>query len=162
MYINEGMIYRVADEDFGRAYRQGIWHRLWAFLSGRPTQLLSYEAVVEPLGIRRTGPAEIQEVELPQITGSVGRAADFTAEFWPRRLADRQRWTGVKMAIMRMNGLSPVRLYQVGPHYFVVDGHHRISVARQLGVTRITALVTRIETERPYLIHRAQRMQAAA
>ncbi len=37
-------------------------------------------------------------------------------------------------------------MYQVGDSYFVRDGHHRVSVARSLGVTLIEARVTVVDT----------------
>lgn len=48
------------------------------------------------------------------------------------------------MAIARARGiqLPPVDLIQVGEHYFVCDGHHRISVAKAQGQVVIEALVT--------------------
>jgi ParB-like chromosome segregation protein Spo0J len=37
--------------------------------------------------------------------------------------------------------LPPIEVIQIGEHYFVNDGHHRISVARALGIAYIDALV---------------------
>ena len=43
-------------------------------------------------------------------------------------------------------GLPPVRLVQAGQLYFVVDGHHRVSVARANGSPTVDALVRRVCT----------------
>jgi uncharacterized ParB-like nuclease family protein len=48
------------------------------------------------------------------------------------------------VAAVRLHGtrLPPVELIEVAGIYFVVDGHHRISVARALGESEIRAKVT--------------------
>jgi hypothetical protein len=46
-------------------------------------------------------------------------------------------------------GFPPVDLYRVGEAYFVVDGHHRVSVARALGSRTIEARVKEFVTPVP-------------
>jgi nucleotide-binding universal stress UspA family protein len=48
-----------------------------------------------------------------------------------------------------MEGLPPIDVFKVGEAYFVIDGNHRVSVARQMGATHIQANVTEIETRVP-------------
>ena len=43
--------------------------------------------------------------------------------------------------------MPPIDVYRIGDMHFVRDGHHRVSVARQLGLDVIEANVTEIETE---------------
>lgn len=50
-----------------------------------------------------------------------------------------------------LGGLPPIDVYQIGEVYFVKDGNHRVSVARQMGATHIQAYVTQIETGVPLL-----------
>jgi len=45
--------------------------------------------------------------------------------------------------------IRPIDLYQIDQAYFVLDGNHRVSVARQRGMTRIPAYVTKIESSVP-------------
>ena len=157
MLHQDALFFRLAAEDFSRAYRQGLWHRIWSWITHKPTRLLAFEAVVDEFGVADLHEAGMREVALAKIVGSVGRAADFTADFLPRRTADQERWAGVKVALMRMTGLPPVKLYQVGSHYFVLDGHHRISVSRHLRVPTVTAQVTRVETIRPVNLSKSLR-----
>ena len=42
--------------------------------------------------------------------------------------------------------MPPISVYRVGDLHFVEDGHHRVSVARQLGLEVIDAYVTEIVT----------------
>jgi nucleotide-binding universal stress UspA family protein len=46
-------------------------------------------------------------------------------------------------------GLPAIDVYQIGEVYFVLDGNHRVSVARQLGATHIQAYVTEVRTRVP-------------
>jgi hypothetical protein len=88
----------------------------------------------------------VQSVAIVQIVGSVERARsqDFDAEFRPRNPQLKARWLSVAAHRQAGRALPPVDLVQVGERYFVVDGHHRISVDRALGHTTIRARVTRL------------------
>jgi nucleotide-binding universal stress UspA family protein len=46
-------------------------------------------------------------------------------------------------------GLPPIDVYKIGDIYFVQDGNHRVSVARQLGAQTIQAYVTEVQTRVP-------------
>ena len=83
------------------------------------------------------------------IVGSVGRYADFTRSFLPRRESSARRWAAVRTALPDVAAFPPITVYQVGEAYFVLDGNHRVSVARQAGATHIPAYVTEIETPVP-------------
>jgi nucleotide-binding universal stress UspA family protein len=77
----------------------------------------------------------------------VGRYSDFTRSFFPRRNNDEQRWARVKAQVTDMGGLPPIEVYQIGETYFVRDGNHRVSVARELGAPTIQAYVTEVRTK---------------
>jgi nucleotide-binding universal stress UspA family protein len=42
--------------------------------------------------------------------------------------------------------VPPIQVYQIDQVYFVLDGNHRVSVAREMGATHIEAYVTKVET----------------
>ena len=44
---------------------------------------------------------------------------------------------------------APIKVYEVEGSYFLVDGHHRVAIAKQLGMDTIDAEVTRLETRYP-------------
>jgi len=56
------------------------------------------------------------------------------------------RWQKISQAFYRDVDLPPVVLYKVGQVYFVVDGHHRVSVAREQGQEFIEAEVRECAT----------------
>ena len=103
--------------------------------------------------LRLTGRAArgVREIPVAAIVGTVGRCTDFTRTFLPRKGSDEQRWANL-MAFVQQNSLDalpPIDVYQIGSAYFVQDGHHRVSIARQMGVEFITAYVTEVQTRVP-------------
>lgn len=138
-----------AVQDFRHARRQAAMEQIMARLTGRSVNLLSYEEVRQKLKARESAGWRLKEVPLDAIVGSVGRYTDFTRSFLPRHDSDEERWARVKVAVTDLGGLPPVKVYQIGQAYFVLDGHHRVSVARQVGATHIEAYVTQIRTKVP-------------
>jgi hypothetical protein len=74
--------------------------------------------------------------------GSVGRSKDFDRRFLPLRASTSERWKRVDVAFHRGEDLPPVTLYKLGAAYFVLDGNHRVSVARFHGLRTVEAEVT--------------------
>jgi nucleotide-binding universal stress UspA family protein len=120
-----------------------------ARLTGRSVDLLPYEEIREKLRAKTSSPAGLRDIPLDAIVGSVGRYTDFTRRFLPRQDSDEARWARVQMAVTDLGGLAPIEVYQIGDAYFVRDGNHRVSVARQFGATHIQAYVTEIHTPVP-------------
>ncbi|MDQ5809945.1 MAG: hypothetical protein M3358_04185, partial [Actinomycetota bacterium] len=73
---------------------------------------------------------------------SVGRCSEFDRDFMPAKASVEERWKRIDRAFYRGEELPPVSLYKVGGFYFVLDGHHRVSVARYHSVEWIDAEVT--------------------
>ncbi|MGH2522274.1 MAG: universal stress protein, partial [Anaerolineales bacterium] len=140
-----------AKQDFRRARQQAALRAIMARLRGKSADLLSFEEVYRQL--RATGRAErgLREIPLDAIVGSVGRYADFTRDFLPRQDSTEQRWAVIKAVATDPAGvaLPPIEVYQIGDAYFVLDGHHRVSVARELGATHIDAYVTEVRAKVP-------------
>jgi len=113
---------------------------LQGVFSDRSTDLLAFEDVRKALRLGRKNYKGIQDIPLSQIRGSVGRYRDFTRTFLPRGGQLRQRWERINI-LANARGVPPIEVYQVGDAYFVLDGNHRVSVARQLGNTMIEAHV---------------------
>jgi hypothetical protein len=141
--------YQMAVEDFKRARQQAAFEEVFLRLRGQSSGLLSYNEVARKL--RVTGRANIGVTSIPveAIVGSVGRYSDFTRTFLPRLQSDESRWARVKAAASSVSDLPPIEVYRVGSAYFVVDGNHRVSIARQQGIDHIDALVTEVKTRVP-------------
>jgi nucleotide-binding universal stress UspA family protein len=138
-----------AISDFYHARRQAHLEELLAKLTGKSAKLLSYDEVTQQLKTTGSSDRGLQDIPLAAIVGSVGRYNDFTRSFLPLHDDDMQRWANVQRAANSMVGLPPIEVYQVGQVYFVLDGNHRVSVARQMGATYIQAYVTEVRTVVP-------------
>jgi hypothetical protein len=126
---------------FEQARRQARLDQLSARLTGRDNRILPFEAIRSRLRQQNQLYRGVREVELDQIVGSVGRYQEFSRRFLPLRDDLRERWVGVDTLTLAASGWPPVELYQVGNVYFVKDGHHRVSVARQLNIPTVEAHV---------------------
>jgi hypothetical protein len=88
-------------------------------------------------------------VEVDQIVGSVGRWRDFDRSFLPTRASIGGKWKRIDRAFQRGEDLPPVELYKLEEAYFVVDGHHRVSVARYHDVPTVEAAVAEFRLNLP-------------
>lgn len=140
MDLMEGM------SKFSGARGRAFWKEMFNLLRGKPVELLSFDDIRHRLRLREESYKGLQEVPLELIAGSVGRYRDFTRDFLPRRTKMKERWSRVYAATNSMTGLPPVELYKVDDVYFVRDGNHRVSVARQIGAKTIQAHVTELPT----------------
>jgi nucleotide-binding universal stress UspA family protein len=135
--------------DFRRARFQAKVEQVLARLSGRSAELLEYEEVRRRLRATSQVSRGLRNIPLDAIVGSVGRASDYTRRFLPRQDDDFGRWAKIKVAMTGLAGLPPIEVYQIDQVYFVLDGNHRVSVARQMGAKHIQAYVTEIQTSVP-------------
>ena len=142
--------YAGAINDFQRARWKGTIELLLARLQGRSADLLSYEDVRTALQGTTQSDKGLQEVPVKSIVGSLGRYKDFTQSFMPRHESDAHRWASVRVAAEQGQGLPPIELYKIGEAYFVKDGNHRVSIARDLDIPLMQAWVTEIHTRVPF------------
>lgn len=130
-----------ARSDYNQARFKARLNRIWDVVSGQPNKLLSFEKVKKTLDIGTPIYRGIQTVRLEQIIGSLNRHQEFDRRFLPAQNNTSERWLRVNRAFYQSINLPLVILYKAGEIYFVVDGHHRISVARKQGQVFIDAEV---------------------
>jgi hypothetical protein len=137
----DSQLYHQADDLFTSLHRRASVKQLWYGLRRQEGKLLDLSSINGSCRIKAQFDLGSQSVALDQIVGSASRSQDYDADFRPLRAHLRQRW--VKIAALRlMNVTLPnVELIKIGDVYFVIDGHHRISVARSLGQKFIDAQV---------------------
>ena len=87
------------------------------------------------------------------IRGSEGRAEDFDRAFLPNHQGLAKRWQGISRAYDAGLSLPPIKLYRIGDAYFCLDGHHRISVARERGIRQLEAEVIEVKARVPVSEH---------
>ena len=86
-----------------------------------------------------------QSVPINHIRGSVNKDGDFDIDFYPLKQYSEIRWGRLATAVRAGDSMPPVELIRIWGIYFVVDGHHRISVARMLKQDYVDAEITEIE-----------------
>ena len=136
----------AASVKFDEASRRAFFERILRKLSGREETLLPFDEVLSLIGV--TSPQRTKQkpenIPLDKIVGSVGRYQDFTRTFLPTENVSRERWVRVA-SLLEGPGWPPIEVYKVGDVYFVIDGNHRVSVARALGLKDIEAYVTEVQ-----------------
>jgi hypothetical protein len=131
------------DKDFSRAHRRALLQHVGARLQRDSASggLLCFDDVRKIPGTIGRIYRGMRTVPVAQIGGSVGRCTEFDRDFMPAKHSVEERWKRVDRAFRRGEELPPVSLYRIGAFYFVLDGHHRVSVARYHGVEWIDAEV---------------------
>ncbi len=139
-----------AQSDFGRARRRHLGASLARRLrgeSGDVNMILPFDEVVAALGRKSERSLGLKTIDLDAIVGTVDRTREFDRSFRPTSGKVKRRWQRIAEAVRRGQGMPPIDVYEIGGMYFVKDGHHRVSVARQLDLEVIEANVTEIVTE---------------
>lgn len=135
-----------AINDFAKARRKAALRSVISRLTGKSSELLSYDEVRKQLKAIESNSSQLENIPLDAIIGSVGRYNDFDRLFSPLKNSDQSRWANVKRVMTGMTGAPPIDVYRIGEAYFVKDGNHRVSVAKQLGFTSIEAYVTNVHS----------------
>ena len=83
----------------------------------------------------------ICSVAVKRIIGSVGRYHDFDSKFRIKQHVSSERLNNIKQAMRKGKRLPPVKLYQIKDDYYVLDGNHRVSAAKEFGHDLIDAYI---------------------
>jgi hypothetical protein len=139
-----------AEHDFLRARRRQVLSRLAKWLRHEPDDvniMLPFNEVVEALGYQGERRLGLRVIRLDSIVGSVDRGRDFDRRFRPTSGRVRERWERLALAARRGEEIPPIEVYRIGELHFIIDGHHRVSVAHSQGLSTIEAYVTEVRTK---------------
>ncbi len=84
------------------------------------------------------------QVLVSRIVGTVGRYRDFDGKFRSRNRSGEARFKRILNAMRDGVPLPPVSLYQIKDDFFILDGHHRVAAARELGREVISARIVEL------------------
>lgn len=141
-----------AIQDFDSARARAFRRSLRTVLTGRAERLRSMEPMLRAAGVEARAAGGVQEIPLDRIAGSIApdfKSGDFDPGFLPLNRRMRERWTRIYQAMVEGDELPPIDVYKVDDLYYVIDGHHRVSVARSLGRPTINARVVNVRTRAP-------------
>ena len=88
----------------------------------------------------------LKNIRVDQIIGSLNRESDFDEQFRPLKKHTLNRWVNAYL-LHEQDAWSPIVVHMLGGQYFVEDGHHRVSVARTIGMDFIEAKVWEYTTQ---------------
>ncbi|HJS93019.1 MAG TPA: hypothetical protein VJ741_02065 [Solirubrobacteraceae bacterium] len=129
-----------SQSDFLRARRANRAASIVGWLRRRRSRnrlrSLSHAATLAP------GPARFEVVPLHAIVGTLEPTRNFDSKFRPASNLVRRRWERIALAHRKGDAVPPVMLRRQADGYYVVDGRHRVSVARALGYRDIDAWVS--------------------
>ena len=140
-------IYYIRSENaYNLARRRGMWEVLRRRIVRQHPFLLSFQQSFGDAGLSDATYLGMQSIPTKDVVGSLGREGEFTRDFLPVASSSRQkeRWRQSYTRLLTGNIDSPVQVCKAGAQYFVVNGHHRMSVARYFNLPRIRAHVSEI------------------
>jgi hypothetical protein len=139
-----GMPFLDAQADFRRARRRHALARLgrWVVRRRNGSRPSTLAAVTVPLG----GPARLEVVPLRRIVGALEPTRNFDADFRPASELVRNRWERIALARRVGIALPPIAVRRQSDGFYVIDGRHRVSVARAFGDSDIEAWVVGAQT----------------
>ena len=135
-----GMPTLDAEADFRRARRRHAFARIGRWVARRPG--CRHPRTLEDPASHLGGLPRMQVVPLVAIVGTLEPTRHFDASFRPASDVVRRRWELIALAHRRGDALPPIELIKRPDGYYLLDGRHRVSVARALGHPDIDARVT--------------------
>ena len=139
----------AAAQRFEEAHRKALVAAIMDSIRGRREAMLSFDEVRSRLNVRGQRSLGQQVIPLNAVIGSEGRYEDFDRHFLPRSKALKARWSSITRAMLADVPLPPIEVYKIADVYFVRDGNHRVSVARERGQEYIDAFVTELLVDVP-------------
>jgi hypothetical protein len=137
-HVSHTMLLNRAVNLFNQARWNSALEKAKRIFLGGVNALFDLESIPTSM-VRNRRYGGIKPVSIDAIRGTLGRVQDFDSEFNPLDDRIRDRWVGIAVVRSCNIPLTPVELIEVNGVYFVIDGHHRISVARALGETMVDA-----------------------
>lgn len=150
---------------FERARRREIYRKLASAVKGEDQgDLLSLDEIRRRLRMFDQRYIGIEPIPVRNIVGTADRRPDFGPGFLPKDFETRERWRRVEQAFPA-GDFPPIVVFRVDQLYFVVDGHHRVAVAKQREIEYIDAEITELDARLPLdpdvdigeIIHEEQR-----
>lgn len=139
-------------QDFDAARARAFRRSLRTILTGRAQRLHSIEPMLRAAGFEGRSFGGVREIPVDRIVGSAApdfKSGDFDPGFLPINRRMRERWSRIYQEMVEGGELPPIDVYKVDDNYYVIDGHHRVSVARNLGRPTLDARVINVRTRAP-------------
>jgi hypothetical protein len=134
---------------YPKATRRELWKRLSRLVTREEGEhLLSFDELQSRLHLFQQSYGGIKPIPVAKVIGSAARTSDFDDDFLPLKPHIKRRWENLEF-LYPQSDFPPITVYKVGDAYFVIDGHHRVAIAKQRGTEMIDAEITEIHTDLP-------------
>lgn len=134
-------------DQFSRLRTRAVWDAFLAKLSGRDWLPATFPAESDHSNRKLLG---VKTIHVSKIIGTLNRTSDFDHQFRPLGRHLLNRWVDTFIN-HDLDGWAPILVHKIGEDYYVEDGHHRVSVARSIGMLFIEANVWEYSTHPPKL-----------
>jgi hypothetical protein len=131
-----------ARDDFDRARRGYLAARAGSLLKPRRASRTRPRDLGDVAALFWHSP-RLRSIPVEAIVGTVDATTDFDAGFRPADQRVSSRWQSVARAHRDGRPLPPIAVIERPDGYYVLDGRHRVSVARALGHASIDAWASR-------------------
>lgn len=136
---------QTAKSDFEKAHFKSFWNEILSKMRQTNNQLLPFDEIRKILPLEGQYDLGMKVIPIDHIVGSVNRFNDFDRAFLPKDQHNRDRWVNIDKARLQEIELPAIEVYKIDEVYFVIDGNHRVSVAREKGQLFIDAHITELE-----------------
>ncbi len=136
---------QTAKSDFEKAHFKSFWNEILSKMRQTNNQLLPFDEIRKILPLEGQYDLGMKVIPIDHIVGSVNRFNDFDRAFLPKDQHNRDRWVNIDKARLQEIELPAIEVYKIDEVYFVIDGNHRVSVAREKGQMFIDAHITELE-----------------
>ena len=131
---------------FDKARKKEVYRRLARLVRGRGRhELLPLDEIRDRLHVFEQRYIGIEPILVADIVGTASRSTEFDKDFLPLRDDIRQRWRHLEKTF-EATGFPPILVYELRGKYFVIDGHHRVAIAKASKMEYIDAEVTELRT----------------
>ncbi|MGA2141772.1 MAG: transcriptional regulator [Brevinematales bacterium] len=144
--FNDPLDFQVR-EAFDRARNKAFFREILNKIFRKRNALFRFDEVKSMLSPEGMSYMGLQTIPINKIMGSEGRYSDFDINFLPLKDNNRGRWQNIELANLKDLHLPPILVYKIGDFYFVRDGNHRVSVAKEFGQEFIDADVVELFTK---------------
>lgn len=94
--------------------------------------LVDFESIEKNLQKHKITDRGVEAIPTDKIVGSLGRYNDFSENLLPHRNDMGLRYESIKRGMLNGVIFPPIKVYQILDNYFIIDGHHRVMVAKNV------------------------------
>ena len=139
----------MSAEEYSKALKLGKKSSRASLLRGESPYLPVLEPLLKNLEISAYEPLGTMEIPLEQIVGTyyAGRQPSFTHDFLPLMPEGSEfalKWAALCTAHLNEGISDPIIAYEFMNHYYVVEGHKRVSILKYFNAVSVRATVTRV------------------